>query len=56
MAKEMGLNLVISTDAHRVSELKHMPYGVFQARRGWLAAEDVLNTRPMEELVSLLAR
>ncbi len=56
MAKEMGLKLAISTDAHRVDELKYMRFGVGQARRGWLEAEDVLNTRSWEDLKKLLRR
>jgi DNA polymerase (family 10) len=56
MAKDLGLKLVISTDAHRVSELDYLRFGVDQARRGWLAAEDVLNTRPIDELLSILER
>lgn len=55
-AREMGLKLVVSTDAHRVSELDQMRYGLGQARRGWLEAGDVLNTRPWEELSQLLQR
>ena len=55
-AKEMGLKLAISTDAHRVDELKHMRFGVGQARRGWLEPDDVLNTRGWEELKKLLRR
>jgi len=56
MAKEMGLKLAISTDAHRVSELDTMRFGIGQARRGWLSASDVLNTRPLDDLLSLLER
>jgi DNA polymerase (family X) len=56
MAKEMGLKLVISTDAHRPSGLSNMKYGVWQARRGWLAADDVINTRPWPDLKRLLQR
>lgn len=56
MAKDMGLKLSISTDAHRADELNYMRYGVGQARRGWLEPEDVLNTRPWEELNELLRR
>lgn len=44
LAREMGAQFVISTDAHRRSELANMRYGVDQARRGWLSAGDVVNT------------
>jgi DNA polymerase (family 10) len=55
-AKEMGLKLAISTDAHSTIGLNAMRYGVDQARRGWLEANDVLNTRPWPALKRLLAR
>jgi DNA polymerase (family 10) len=45
MAREAGVKLVISTDAHRIQELDYMRYGVDQARRGWCEAKDVANTR-----------
>ena len=45
MAKERGIPLVISTDAHGVGQLDFMRYGVFAARRAGLTAADVLNTR-----------
>jgi DNA polymerase (family 10) len=56
LAKEMGLKLSISTDAHSPDELAFMTYGVYQARRGWLEPDDVLNTRSWNELKALLAR
>ena len=56
MAKEMGLKIAISTDAHSVNELDYLRFGVGQARRGWLEAEDVLNTRSWKELRKLLKR
>ena len=56
MAKEMGLKVTISTDAHSVNELDYLRFGVGQARRGWLEAEDVLNTRSWKELEELLKR
>ncbi|MFZ6030138.1 MAG: DNA polymerase/3'-5' exonuclease PolX [Chloroflexota bacterium] len=56
MAREMGLKLAISTDAHRPSDLAFMRYGVAQARRGWLSPADVLNARPLDELRALLKR
>lgn len=54
MGKEIGIKFAISTDAHSVSDLKFMRFGVFQARRGWLEAKDVINTRNLSELKKLL--
>lgn len=56
MAKEIGVKLSVGTDAHRPSELAYMRFGVGQARRGWLEAGDVLNTRPWDDLKELLKR
>jgi DNA polymerase (family X) len=56
MAKEIGLKLSISTDAHSKSNLYFMKYGVAQARRGWLEKDDVLNTRSWKDLKKLLKR
>lgn len=55
-AKEAGVRLAISTDAHSTVGLNAMRYGVDQARRGWIEASDVLNTRPWRELKGLFAR
>jgi len=56
MAREFGVKLVISTDAHRTTDLDYMRLGVAQARRGWLEAKDILNTRPLAELKKFLQR
>ncbi len=56
MAKDMGLKVAISTDAHSISDLDFMRFGIGQARRGWLEADDVLNTRNWEEIKKLLKR
>jgi DNA polymerase (family X) len=56
MAKEMGLKVVISTDAHSSADLNLMRFGVDQARRGWLEASDVLNTRSWDQLKKMLQR
>jgi DNA polymerase (family 10) len=56
MAREMGLKLAVSTDAHSVASLAYMRFGLDQARRAWLTAEDVLNTRSWEDLKELLKR
>ena len=56
MAKDMGVKLAISTDAHNTSDLDFIRFGVFQGRRGWLEKGDVLNTRPLNEMKKLLKR
>jgi len=55
-AKETGLKLSISTDAHSKGHLEYIKYGVAQARRGWLEKDDVLNTHSWKELKKLLTR
>lgn len=56
MAKEMGVKVAISTDAHSRTDLGLMRFGVNQARRGWLESQDVLNTRTWEELKGCFRR
>ncbi|MHA1909746.1 MAG: DNA polymerase/3'-5' exonuclease PolX, partial [Candidatus Thorarchaeota archaeon] len=55
-ATRMGLKIAINTDAHRISELDHMQFGVFEARRGWLTKKDVLNTHTLKQLMKLIAK
>lgn len=55
-AKSMGVKMAISTDAHSTAGLGHMRFGVDQARRGWLEADDVINTRSLRELKKLIRR
>lgn len=45
---------VVSTDAHSTGELEFLHLGVYQARRGWCEAENVLNTRSLDELMEYL--
>jgi DNA polymerase (family 10) len=54
MAKERGVKIVISTDAHSTRGLAAMRYGVQMARRGWLEAKDVINTLSVEKLLAAL--
>ena len=44
-AKELGVKVVINTDAHNTEDLQLMRYGVATAQRGWLEKSDVLNAR-----------
>jgi DNA polymerase (family 10) len=55
-AHAAGARIVISTDAHSVTALGNMRWGVQVARRAWLAPADVLNTRPVDELKASLRR
>lgn len=56
MAKEEGVLVAINSDAHTVHDFNNLDYGIGQARRGWLEAADVLNTRPLDALRGLLQR
>jgi len=56
LARELGLKVAISTDSHATVELDFIRFGVDQARRGWLAPDEVVNTRPLAELRRLLRR
>ena len=56
MAKDEGVLVCISSDAHSALDFEHLRYGIGQARRGWLEKADVLNTRPLAELQRLLRR
>ncbi|MBP9687849.1 hypothetical protein KBD68_04295, partial [Candidatus Woesebacteria bacterium] len=47
--KKHGVKFSLGTDAHHSSGLANMPYGVFVARRGWLTASDIINTRSLKE-------
>jgi len=48
LARERGVKLTISTDAHSVAQLDNLRFGVFVARRAGLGKDDVLNTLPYE--------
>jgi DNA polymerase (family 10) len=54
MAKERGVKIVISTDAHATRGLQVMRYGVQVARRGWIEKKDVVNTLSLEKLLASL--
>ena len=53
-ARELGIKLVINTDAHSTEHLDFMRFGVGVARRGWCQAEDILNTKPLAEVLAYL--
>jgi DNA polymerase (family 10) len=55
-AKQLGLRVVISTDAHRAADLDLMRFGIDQARRAGLTPDDIINTLPLDRLRALLGR
>jgi len=56
LASGLGCSVVINSDAHSTGQLDLLRYGVHTARRAWLCAEDILNARPLDELLALLKR
>ena len=55
-ARELGVKLILGTDAHSIAHLGFMCFGVGVARRGWCQPQDILNTRPVEEVLAFLGR
>jgi DNA polymerase (family X) len=53
-AKARGARFIISTDAHHPKHLANLRYGVITARRGWLAASDVMNTLPVDAFAAAI--
>ncbi len=55
-AARAGVRIVVDSDAHRPDTLRNMRWGIITARRAWLQAADVANTRPWPELGRLRKR
>ncbi|ASQ45602.1 DNA polymerase/3'-5' exonuclease PolX [Legionella clemsonensis] len=56
LAKEMNVTVAISSDSHSTRELGYMQFGIYQARRGWIEKENVINTRHWAEVKKLIKR
>ena len=56
MAKNANIKIVINSDSHSKEGLKSLKYGIITARRGWLEAEDVLNTLKVESFLESIKR
>jgi len=56
MAGEAGVPIVISSDAHQLKALDYVDFGVAQARRAWLTADQVANTRTWAQLRKLMKK
>jgi DNA polymerase (family 10) len=55
-AAEQGVLLLVDSDAHGADRLAHVRWGIATARRAWLTAEHVANTRPWEQFAALRKR
>jgi DNA polymerase (family X) len=56
MARDEGVLVALSSDAHSVEQLSNLRFGVGQARRGWLTADQIANTRTLPALRKILGR
>jgi DNA polymerase (family X) len=54
MAKQRGVQITISTDAHSTTHLNFMKYGVGTARRAWIEKKDVVNALPLKKFLAAL--
>ncbi|MFV0126510.1 DNA polymerase/3'-5' exonuclease PolX [Streptomyces sp. HMX112] len=55
-AKRYGVKFAVDSDAHAVTHLPYLRYGVGTAQRGWLTKDDVINTWPLPELRRFLRK
>jgi histidinol phosphatase-like PHP family hydrolase len=56
LAMAAGVDFVIDTDSHHVSDLRRMEYGALYAQRAWVTAERVVNTRDVDEFLEWAGR
>jgi len=55
-ANEMGVKMIINTDAHHVDQMRFIELGIAQARRGWAEKEDIINCWPLEKMLKFLKK
>jgi DNA polymerase (family 10) len=56
LAKEAGVRMAINTDSHRKDQMRYIRLGVAQARRGWAEKKDIINTRPLKQLLKIFKK
>ena len=54
-ARQFGVTFALDSDAHTADQLANVSYAVGQARRGWVAKDEVLNARPIEGVLAFVA-
>jgi DNA polymerase (family X) len=55
-ARDAGVRFAINSDAHSIVHLDYLRYGIGTAQRGWLTADDVINTWPLPKLQDFLRK
>ena len=56
LAMAEGVDVIIDTDSHHVSDLRRMGYGVLYAQRAWVTRERVINTKAREDFLEWTGR
>ena len=56
LAGEAGVKIVVSSDAHQLKALDYVDFGIAQARRAWLTADQIANTRTWPQLRKLMKK
>jgi DNA polymerase (family 10) len=54
-ARSFGVTFTLDSDAHASSDLDFVAYAVGQARRAWITRDEVLNARPLEDVLAFVA-
>jgi DNA polymerase (family 10) len=54
-ARDFGVTFTCDSDAHGLSQLENVAFAVGQARRGWVTKDEVLNARPLEDVLAFVA-
>lgn len=54
LAIKAGVKIAIDSDAHSVTHLPYLEYGISQARRGWAEKKDIINYWPLEKMLKML--
>ena len=55
-ARQFGVTFTCDSDAHSIEQLGNVAYSVGQARRAWITKEEVLNARPLEDVLAFVAQ
>lgn len=55
-AKEAGVKMVINTDSHQKEQMRFIELGIAQARRGWAEKDDIINTKPLKDMLNSLKK